>query len=99
MATLQNESLGAWVFVEMDVTVRPNSAHLTSYAVTRTDPATLTFLAAGYNGSAWRVLKYINGTATVVGSYALIEAIGTTPVMRFEVESGCSASTATMLSC
>lgn len=89
VATLDDEPLGATgVFVEMDVLVRSNSAQLTTYAVARASTTSLTFLAAGYNGSAWRVLKYVNGAVTVLGSFAQTEAIGATPRMRFEVGLG-----------
>lgn len=78
----------AGVFVEMDFLIRSNNAQLTSYAVARCATASLTFLAAGYNGSAWRILKYVAGTATVLGSYSLTETAGTTPLMRLEVRPG-----------
>ena len=88
VATLGNQALGAGVFVELDFKVLTNNAQLTSYAVARASSADLTFLAAGYNGSAWRILKYVAGTATVLGTYSLIETAGAIPTMRFEVESG-----------
>ncbi|MFN7224037.1 MAG: GDSL-type esterase/lipase family protein [Paracoccaceae bacterium] len=88
VATIDDEPIAMGVFVEMDFRIRSNSSQLVSYAVARASAASLTYLAAGYNGSAWRILKYVNGAATVLGSYALTEAIGATPVMRFEVEVG-----------
>ena len=89
VATLDDEAIGSTgVFVELSFLIRSNSAQLTTYAVARASATSLTFLAAGYNGSAWRVLKYVNGAVTVLGSYALAEAIGATPVMRFEVAPG-----------
>ncbi len=88
VATLDAEPLGLGVFVELDVLVRTNNAQLTTYAVARASATTLTFLAAGYNGAAWRILKYVNGTPTVLGSAALVESVGATPTMRFEVEAG-----------
>jgi lysophospholipase L1-like esterase len=88
VATLDDEPLETGVFVEMDFLIRSNSAQLTTYAVARASASSLTFLAAGYNGSAWRILKYVNGAVTVLGSYAQTEAIGSTPQMRFEVGPG-----------
>jgi len=88
VATLDNQALGSGVFVELDFVVRSNNAQLTSYAVARAASDSLTFLAAGYNGSAWRILKYVAGSVSVVGTYSLAEAVGATPTMRFEVESG-----------
>jgi lysophospholipase L1-like esterase len=88
VATINDQPLGAGVFVEMDFLIRSNSAQLTTYAVARATSSELTFLAAGYNGSAWRILKYVAGAVTVVGTYSLTEAIGATPLMRFEVQSG-----------
>lgn len=88
VATLANQALGAGVFVELDFKVLTNNAQLTSYAVARASAADLTFLAAGYNGSAWRILKYVAGTATVLGTYTFTETVGATPIMRFEVETG-----------
>lgn len=85
IATLDEQPLGSGVFVELDFLVRSNSAQLTTYAVARANAASLTFLAAGYNGSAWRILKYVNGAATVLGSHSQTETVGATPVMRFEV--------------
>ncbi len=80
--------LPAGVFVEMDVHIRTNNAQLTSYAVARCSTTSLTFLAAGYNGSAWRILKYVAGAVTVVDSYPLVESAGATPMMRFEATGG-----------
>ncbi|WP_395543692.1 GDSL-type esterase/lipase family protein [Neotabrizicola sp. sgz301269] len=88
VGTIDDEVLATKVFVEMDVLIRSNSAQLTSYAVARCAADSLTFLAAGYNGSAWRILKYVAGATTVLGTYSLTEAIGATPVLRFEVEAG-----------
>lgn len=88
VATLDDEPLGTGVFVEMDFLIRSNSAQLTTYAVARASASSLTFLAAGYNGSAWRILKYVNGAVTVLGSFAQTEPIGSTPQMRFEVGPG-----------
>jgi lysophospholipase L1-like esterase len=88
VATLANQALGAGVFVELDYKVLTNNAQLTSYGVARASTADLTFLAAGYNGSAWRILKYVAGTATVLGTYAFTETVGALPTMRFEVETG-----------
>ncbi|MCF8486658.1 MAG: hypothetical protein K9G71_15740 [Rhodobacteraceae bacterium] len=88
VATIDAQPLADGVFVELDFLIRSNSAQLTTYAVARASTSQLTFIAAGYNGSAWRILKYVAGAVTVLGSYALTESIGATPVMRFEVQTG-----------
>jgi lysophospholipase L1-like esterase len=89
VAIIDDEPLGAdGVYVELDYVIRSNSAQLTAYAVARCDASSLTFIAAGYNGSLWRILKYVAGAATVLGSYSLVETIGATPVIRLEVENG-----------
>lgn len=88
IGTLAELPISGGVFVELDFLIRSNSAQLTTYAVARVSGSSLTFIAAGYNGSAWRVLKYTDGSISVVGTYSKVEAIGSTPQMRFEVEVG-----------
>lgn len=89
IATLTNEALtAAGVFVELDYIIRSNSVQLTTYAVARANPGEVTLIAAGYNGAAWRVLKYVAGAVTVVGAFNRVEPVGSEPKMRFEVQSG-----------
>ena len=89
IATLSNEALtAAGLFVELDFLIRSNSVQLTTYAVARANPDQVTLIAAGYNGAAWRVLKYVAGAVTVVGTFARVEPVGSAPKMRFEVQDG-----------
>lgn len=82
---LGQEQLGQGVFVELDMIVKSNSSSLTSNAVARASSDSLTFLAAGYNGVSWRIIKYINDTPTVLATYSLAESKGALLSMRFEV--------------
>lgn len=89
VATLDEETLGAGVFAEMDLLVRSNSNQLTTYVIARVHPTDLTFIAGGYNGANYRILRYVNGTPTVVATgLAIVETAGATPVVRLEVEAG-----------
>jgi hypothetical protein len=88
VATIAQEQLGRGVFVELDMMVKSNNSSLTSNAVARVAGDSLTFLAAGYNGVSWRIIKYINDTPTVLATYSLAEAKAALLSMRFEVSQG-----------
>lgn len=89
LATLASEALtAAGVFVELDYLIRSNNTQLTTYAAARVNPDEVTLIAAGYNGAAWRVLKYVAGTATVLGTFNQVEPVGSAPRLRLEVQSG-----------
>ena len=88
LATIAHAELGDGVFVELDMLVKSNNSNLTSNAVARVASDSLTFLAAGYNGVSWRIIRYVSDVATVLASYDFEESIGSYPSMRFEVLPG-----------
>lgn len=87
--TLGDSDLGNGVYAEATLLNRSNVvSNLVAYLALRASDAQASYYAAGYNGSALRILRYVNGSATVLGTYNVTLGTGSESLIRFEVEDG-----------